>query len=636
MTAASATHQSSDCAPESKGVEEMRRCALADALEPRILGALRDGEAADGELRPRSQEADLDGIVDYLRRNAHDPEAVRRVAGALRHTVETSLWQSIRHEGGTLPLIHAEVFGKATGLYLEKRLRSLVHTARRWLVMLSSPRRFLWAVQAAWRGDDLAEFVQTRDEWHTVDEIVIFGRDPKIPLVRVGDPEGPPRDDFLSANPLFGVVTRYLSRDSGHEDDLPAAETAIASQSMVVVGALCETTARVTGHPPANFRADLQRMCDAADAVLADKEIGKSELAFRLKQLATPLLRKRGPFIAEQFWNPITLLAVCLTTAAAVLGSAGVEHLRWEKMVKELDMEPGIEVIAHSSAWGHREIEMLRDPLARAPAEVMLDLGWNPASVSIRERPFVSAEEPLFAARQQSQLGFAKQITDETRESHEDMRKLADQTSAALAKVRGNDAESPATPAAIREQVLSSVRVDLVRSLMNMPPELELSLRDDILVAKGTLTEPAFTRLANARKFLAWLKGVDLDGVHDLTGENIAKLAADLEKVRVDFVPVSAILPEASKLRLQSVASDLNLLASELRLKRETTRVRFCAVHPTVDATMTAQRIETVRQEIERQNVPAEWFETDGQFLDAPGPHSIAFKIVIEPNPSEP
>lgn len=607
-----------------------------DAGGAGILETLRNRRGTARAPDRESREAELDGVVEYLHRNAHDPEAVRRAATALRHTVETSLWQSVRHANSRLPFIHAELIGKASGLYLENRLRRVVRAARRWLVMLSSPKRMIWAVQAAWRGDDVADYVRARDEWHTVDEVAIVERSSGIPIIRVGGTSDTPPDEWVAANPRFGVITRYLQREPLTDEDPAVEEIVAASETMVVVGEGCEIRARVSGHPPGHLKGELQELCKAADAVLGDKAAGRAEFAVRLNQLALPLLKKKGPFVAEQFWNPITLLTVCLTASAAILGSAGVEHIRWEKMVKQLDSEPGIEVIHHSSVWGRRQIDILRDPLARNPAEVLLGMGWNPARVNIRERPFVSAEEPLFAARKQVELDFARKISDETRASRDDMKKLVDQTSAALAKVRVDGTERMASPAAISAEVLSSVRADLVRTLTGMPADLGLSVRDGVLVAKGKLAEPTWSRLANAPRTMPWLKGVDLTGVRDLTGENIAKLSKDLEKMHVAFVPASSILPEASKLRLQSVASEINLLASELRLKHRAVRMRFCAAHSMVDAGMARQRVETVQRELERLGVPPELLDLEGGFLEAPGPHSIAFKTVIQPSPSQP
>lgn len=638
MSAALANDPASTSVPElgMVPVERGRDCGGGTETDggAGVLEALRNRRRTAGGPHRESQEADLDGIVEYLQRHAHDPEAVRRAASALRHTVEASLWQSVRLANSRLPFIHAELIGKASGLYVENKLRRVVRAARRWLVMLSSPKRMLWAVQAAWRGDDVADYVRARDEWHTVDEVTLVERSSGVPITRVGDTSDPPPDEWLAANPQFGVITRYLAREPAADEDPAAERTWAGSETMVVVGERCEVRVRVSGHPPGHLKGDLQELCNAADAVLGDKAAGRAEFAFRLNQLALPLLKKKGPFVAEQFWNPITLLTVCLTGSAAILGSAGVEHLRWERMVRQLDSEPGIEVIHHSSVWGRRQIDMMRDPLARSPAEVLLGMGWNPARVNIRERPFVSAEEPLFAARQQVEFNFARRISDETRASHDDMKKLVDQTSAALAKVRVDHTERTASPAAISQEVLSSVRADLVRTLTDMPADLELSVLDGVLVARGKLAEPAWSRLADAPRTLSWLKGADLTGVRDLTGENITKLSKDLEKMHVAFVPASAILPEASKLRLQSVASEINLLASELKLKHRTVRMRFCAAHSLVDAGMTRQRVEMVQRELERQGVPPELLDSEGGFLEAPGPHSIAFKIVTEPSPS--
>lgn len=601
-----------------------------DSAEPTTGGAgagamlfseeKRERRGFEFALMPRDQtpvknssEASLDHLVEQLHRHAHDADALRHAAGAMRYTIETSLWQSASGDGGRLPAILASVLGRAAGLFIAGKLRWLAVTVREWLVLLSSPRRILWAVRAAWSGEDVAGYVREQAGWHSVDEIAVFQRDRETPIVRVGAAVPPDEDDWLASNPVFGVTKRHLSSTAATTDEQPV-------HAMVVIGLKSEITARITGHAPPGLREELQSLCDSADEILGDAAADRAERVFRLKQLVTPALKKTGPRIAGQFWNPLVILTVFLTAGAAILASAGVEHLRWEGVVGQLDSEPGIEVISHSAVWGRWKVEVLRDPQARPIDALLREMGRDPASVTVHERSFLSADEPLLAARQQSQQSFARQLTDE-------------------ASVRGKPGPAPAVADAasdeMRDRVLADVRLDLLRTTLDLPGDLHLTLSHGDLTARGALIEPAFSRLAGASRKLGWLKKINLDQVRDVTGENIAGLVKGIEKTVIEFVPASAILPEASKLRLQSVASEMTMLATEARLKQQSVQVQFRASHAAMDDSTIRHRVDILRRDLERQGVPAAWFRPALDLLEAPGPHVIAFRLNLEsPSPA--
>jgi hypothetical protein len=368
----------------------------------------------------------------------------------------------------------------------------------------------------------------------------------------------------------------------------------------------------------------LQALSEAADVIVADTALSRAEWVSRLKELVTPALKKTGPHIAEKFWNPLVILAVVLMAGAALLSSAGVQHLKWEGVVKQLDSEPGIEVISHSLAWGHRELELFRDPLARPVRDLLRQMGCNPAGVTIRELSYVSAEEPLKAARQQTDASYTRHITARTMEAREQ-----------LATPPKSEAKT-AISAEIHDRALANVRLDMFRSALELPDDLDLSLAGGVLTAHGVLSEPAFSRLAAASGTYPWIKKINLEQVRDLTAENITELQKGLEKTQIEFVPTSAILPEASKLRLQSIASEMGLLAGDASVKRMTVRVQFCVKDPEIDGVTVGNRVDAVRKVLERQGVPAAWFTPAMSLLPAPAPHAIAFRIHLEPPATEP
>ncbi len=600
--------------------------ALPDASVDSSVGFHFALETRPPPLPPSASREDLDRLIHQVHLHCRDPDATAQAADAMRHTIENALWRGAQRGNGRLHAIHAHLLGPATGLFVADRLRSLACKVREWLILVSSPRRILWAVTAAWQGEDITAFVRQRASWHSIDEIAVYQRDHETPLVRVGRSVPDDEDDWLASSPLFCVSKRHLA-ETAPPDPLRAGPDTpeMPMHTMTVVGERSEISARVTGHAPSGFKLALQSMCKSADEILGDRQAGRAEWVFRLKQLVTPALKTSGPHVAEHFWNPLVILTVFLTAGAALLGSAGVGHLRWQGIVAQLDAEPGIEVISHSAAWGHRRIEILRDPQARKIPDLLLQMGCDAAAIAIRERSFISADDAIVAARLRSQPSSAQGLNVGARESQKP----------------STPASSPATnavalEATARDQLLTDMRLDLLRSVLDLPREVGLSLSDGILTARGMLGEPAYGGLVRAPRRLAWIKKTDLSQLRDLTGENISALQKGLEKTKIEFVPASAILPEASKLRLQSIASEMVLLAGDARLKQMTVNVQFCATHPAMDRDTIENRVSLIRRDLERQGVPSAWFQPAADLLDAPTPHVVALRLNLESPPPEP
>lgn len=559
------------------------------------------------------EEMELDRLVEGLHRHSHDAEALRRASGAIRHTVETSLLQSLQSGNSRLPLILSEAAGAAGGLFLAGQLHRFVKGLREWFVILSSPRRWLWAIKAVWDGDEIAERVSERAAWHSVDQVAVFERECRAPLVRVGVGTATDEEDWLASNPVFAVTERHLSGDQAPEEAqaLPSAHEGPWAHTMVVVGERAEIEARITGHPPPQLKCDLQSLCRAADEILADPETGRAGRVLRLKQLITPALKKNEPDAARHFWRPAVILGVFLAAGALLMAAAGVEHLRWESMVKQVDAEPGIEVISHSAAWGRRQIDLLRDPQARQVSVVLLEQGLGPASVSVHERSFVSPETALSGVRKQEE---------------------------SLDPPVSRENQSGASPKSgeWRGAVVDEMRLDLLRSLLDLPDGIELKLTSGDLSVRGSLAEPAYSRLADSPKRFSWIKKLHLEQVRDVTTETIAGFVRELEDVKVEFLLASAVLPEASKLRLRSIATQMKQLAGQVRLKQQKVRLQFCAAHPGLEDGIVALRTEAVRRDLVRMEVPEAWFDMGAGALDATGPQTVSLRIHIESQATAP
>ena len=377
-----------------------------------------------------------------------------------------------------------------------------------------------------------------------------------------------------------------------------------------IISAECRLLARIRGTPPDSFREQLQALCDQADVVLTKPFLSEPEIHRRMEELVLPFLPPPAQPPNPRFWTLLNVSLMLFLAGVALLTAAGVQHYRWQQRVAQIDASPGIEVIAQSNRWGRFRLDVLRDPLSPPLVTVLQSLGMEPHELDLRERPFVSGE-PLFVAKRAMPQSRSEATPGENAPSQEVSDKIAN-------------------------QARNESRLDMVRALMELPPDLKLTLLENQLTAVGTLTEPSYTRLLQAPRRISWLRSVDLSQVRDLTGENIVKLKEGIEKTPIEFIPSASILPEASKMRLQTLGSELKLLADELQLKRQSVRLQVQANHPHIDPLTLSRRLETLIRDLSRLGMPSEWYEASSGLLDSPGPNSITLRLTLLPSESEP
>lgn len=482
--------------------------------------------------------------------------------------------------------------------------RHLLERAERWFdfaSLLNSPRRVLWAVQAGWKGETVRSYIRARLGWHLVTEVALLRTDTGEPILRVTSSLELSVLNQLepnrNANP--GALFDESSIGMGPIDDVDP------RQSFKVIGSVCTVTAELSGVLPPYFRERLQNLCDDANATLTDPLLGDEERMSRLKNLALAAQTQNFDQQQNSGWSMLTLGGLFFLAAAMLLGATGFQYFQWQESVRKIDEAEGVEVISHTTRWGRRQIEVLRDPLADPMASIVKAAGLDVNAVDIKERPFVSGE-PLFIASR------AKMNPSPT------------------------PTPTPVEPSVVSNtEIVSSMRLDMVRAFIELPPDLELTLNEGKLSARGTLSEPTFSKLAQAQSRIPWIKSVDVSQVRNLTEENINALKKGLEKTSIEFLPGSFLLPDATKLRLQSVGSELRMLAEETKLKKQSVSLQFYASHPDVELSLQNRRVETLALALRREGMPIIWFDPGSGILDAKSPHAATLRIQILP-PSTP
>jgi OOP family OmpA-OmpF porin len=79
-------------------------------------------------------------------------------------------------------------------------------------------------------------------------------------------------------------------------------------------------------------------------------------------------------------------------------------HARWSDFLSHLKAEPGIVVTVAESTLGGYRLEGLRDPLAKDPSTMLIDVGLDPSGVTAIWSPYYALDPKLMATRAQSML----------------------------------------------------------------------------------------------------------------------------------------------------------------------------------------------------------------------------------------
>lgn len=335
-------------------------------------------------------------FTTLLARQDSDPGAARELAMALKKPVEHSL-EDLRFR----PRRAAELIGPLLDAALvehdEKRLERFKERCWRFMSIVVNPSLWTLSVKALWEGKPVWPYLEQRAGWYQVVETLLI--DPSTQMV-LAKADAPARRHRASDEPLdqvMGAASAQVQTSSSYLSGTDARD----SQVLVLAGQRCRLAVRVYGWAPETLRPQLQTLCLAADRVLENTKATDKVRAIMLKQLSEKALIKNCP--AASPWTRRTAL-ICITMAlglfAAVCLGIGLEERRWQSAVQAFYDEPGIQVLGESSAWGRHEIYGLRDPFARSPEEVLRGRGFDPAHVTARFKPFVSADELMTQLRQ--------------------------------------------------------------------------------------------------------------------------------------------------------------------------------------------------------------------------------------------
>lgn len=494
-------------------MERLRQLIIGDQVErveERVADISRQVTNRDARVRRLVED-----IPAALSKNSVDQSSLERLAMALRSPMEEALHQSVRSDRQKV----AEILAPAVGQALPRALLSFIINIP--LRLARRVWRVIWPKSGSPRSGTVPGLMAhgaTRDDHpFQVERLCLFRRD-SLEVLRLSDLGFDDDTMELQVDHLFAQLREALMR----EDENPSAglqypQLPKKSERQGVLVLSSNRTilaAYYIGQPAGWLRERLQDLADEADG-LACTIIELTEAGNPAVQQLQALdgILKKGlvcyvPQAMKANHHTLDSTGSWLQDAAVVMAVIGMvwvvaslarSSTRWNEAAAALDAEPGIVVLSRSWIPG-QSLSGLRDPLAPDPAEILAAKGYERGTVKLGFTPFVSDETPFREHRQSLQAAERDSL----------QRDIARSYARTLALMEANLAQPPAANGADAQpdERREFIRIELLRTLLELPADTPVELRDGVLTVPANLPKTTRARIREAVKSIPWVKEV--------------------------------------------------------------------------------------------------------------------------------
>lgn len=324
-------------------------------------------------------------------------------------------------------------------------------------------------------------------------------------------------DDVTDPGPLFRQAQAVLrNRADLGERGLGDAQMPKPPSSrrhpqglLVVESSLCTLVALYSGKPPSWARDRLQALTDEMDALVGgtlldpENDDNNRALATMLDKAliayepVVDAAKSNDPWLYGAFWKDAAVVAFTIFIVASVsfLTRATV---RWNETVRALDAEPGVVVLERSWLPG-RSITGLLDPLAPNPADLLAARGYSRGSLDLKLTPFVSDDEPFKSQRASLQLAERDAVQRDINRSYAKALALMDATLSQM------DHQGRTTLGGGSIVQRDDLRLELLRTLLELPASTKIELRNGILAIPTDLSPNLKARIRDSVKSIPWI-----------------------------------------------------------------------------------------------------------------------------------
>lgn len=496
-------------------MERLRQIILGETTE-RVEDISRQVTSREARVRRLVED-----MPEAITKNTVDQSSLTRLASALRVPIEEALNQSVRGDQHKM----ADILGPALARALPRTLLDFL------LGLPMALLRRALRVVCPWigRGGGASPAALSRRAGETehpfqVDRACLFQKG-AFDVLRSADVGFDDDAMQLEVDHLFVQLADALRNASPNptaELRYPTPKSKLDTQSVLVLESEHTVLAAYCkGRPAIWLRDRLQDLADEADglaqAMVTEAAVGQDpaprllSLDSLLKKalvcyVPAPTKEKAAP-AAESHrpsWLEDAAVIACVVGIVWVVAAVARATTEWNKAVQELDREPGIVVTDYSWIPG-RSVSGMRDPLAPAPERVLAAKGYATDSIHLRFTSFLSDEAPFKEQRDSLQRAERDSVRREISSSY--ARALALMEASLEMHSPAPAAPSPATAeSSSGNETREVIRKELLRTLLELPPEIGLEFKDGTLTIPASLPKATKSHIREVIKAIPWVK----------------------------------------------------------------------------------------------------------------------------------
>ena len=375
------------------------------------------------------EQQQLDALADRVEKVAVTPQSLadqlpaaialsssrdQQLGRALAPTVETALRESIRRNPREIATAIFPVLGPAIRKAIAETMAGLVRSINSAVEHSLSVQGIKWRVEAWRTGVRYPEVVIKHALIYRVEQVFLIHAETGLLLAHVTAPDLKVPDADLISGMLTAI--QDFVRDSFRPGEG-------GTLTGFTVG---EHTVHVEAGPRALIAGVIRGQCpDAVPQRLASTlEQIHLEYATALTDFegdaapfatATPLLEQNLETVlstdhSEERSGAWLRWAIPLgVVALIVLGLTTASWMRWRRVVRLMEAEPGYVVVDASRSWRRWNFRGLKDPIARDPREVLTAAGLTAPAIDAKWKPYLSLDSSIVAERARRALDVRRQ-----------------------------------------------------------------------------------------------------------------------------------------------------------------------------------------------------------------------------------
>lgn len=344
------------------------------------------------------------------------------VATALAPTIQRALTTSIANDPKPTADALYPVMGPAIRKSISEALNQMLTTFNQLLEESFSAKSLLWRFDAWRTGRSYSEIILLKTLIYQVEEVFLINREDGLLLQHASLENIITQDSDMVSGMLTAIQDFINDSFTVEEGDNAGLNTLRLGDLTVFIehGPNAVLAAVVRGKPPEQIRNILittleeihQQHADDFKQFQGDSSLFDLSLPLLQRCLKTQKQEKKSNHL------PLYIMLGLLTLGASYWAYSNYQHKQekqqqqqhWQTIIKTLKDEPGLVVINTETGKSGYEIELLRDPMARQPSQVLAHLNTN-KPLSFRTTPYLSIDDEIILLRAKQQLQAPQDIT---------------------------------------------------------------------------------------------------------------------------------------------------------------------------------------------------------------------------------